>query len=92
VSTVSKSSKTPIFYYTVGSLQHASPPPLVIFPSSKWALAFLTPSPHSLRAYLHSSEETCPSSLCLCLFFLPSSLTSRSRFSHASLSPSFLTS
>lgn len=32
-----------------------------------WALAFLIPPIHSLAAYLHSSQVTCPCFLCLCI-------------------------
>ena len=57
--------------------------------SSIWALAFLTPSLHSLAASQYSSQVTCPSFHCLCILFLLSSLTSRSQFRHACLLPSF---
>ncbi|KAK4821329.1 hypothetical protein QYF61_018234 [Mycteria americana] len=50
--------------------------------SSSHILAFLTPS-------LHSSQHTCPCFHCLCISFLPFSLTSRFQLSHDGLLPSF---
>ncbi|KAK4829247.1 hypothetical protein QYF61_002533 [Mycteria americana] len=65
----------------------------MIFPgtefSSSCTLAFLTPSLHNQAASLHSSQDICPCFHCLCISFLPSSLTSRSRLSHAGPLPSF---
>ncbi|KAK4829123.1 hypothetical protein QYF61_002161 [Mycteria americana] len=43
--------------------------------SSSHALAFLTPSLHNWAASLYSSQDTCPCSHCLCISFLPFSLT-----------------
>ncbi|KAK4823326.1 hypothetical protein QYF61_000928 [Mycteria americana] len=60
--------------------------PLAKF-SSSCSLAFLTPSLHNHAASLFSSEDTCPCFHCLCISFLPFSLTSR----HAGLLPSFPT-
>ncbi|KAK4823598.1 hypothetical protein QYF61_003798 [Mycteria americana] len=57
--------------------------------SSSRTLAFLTPSLHNRAASLYSSQDTCPCFHCLCISFLPFSLTSRSRLSHARLLPSF---
>ncbi|KAK4830028.1 hypothetical protein QYF61_008366 [Mycteria americana] len=57
--------------------------------SSSRALAFLTPPLHNQASPLYSSQDTCPCFHCLCISFLPFSLTSRSRLSHASLLPSF---
>jgi len=57
--------------------------------SSIWVLSFLTPSLHSPEVLLHSSQSIYPCFHCLCIFFLLSSLTSRSWFSHAILLPSF---
>ncbi|KAK4828156.1 LOW QUALITY PROTEIN: hypothetical protein QYF61_024071, partial [Mycteria americana] len=55
---------------------------------SSCALAFLTPSLHNQAASLYSSQDTCLCFHCLCISFLPFSLTSRSRLIHASLLPS----
>jgi len=44
---------------------------------------------HSLGASLYSYQVTCPCFHCLCTFFLLSSLSSRSQFSHAVFLPSF---
>ncbi|KAK4810922.1 hypothetical protein QYF61_013330 [Mycteria americana] len=57
----------------------------VMFISSSRALAFLTPSLHKRAASLYSSQDTCPCFHCLCISFLPFSLTS----SHARLLLSF---
>ncbi|KAK4810853.1 LOW QUALITY PROTEIN: hypothetical protein QYF61_008825 [Mycteria americana] len=57
--------------------------------SSSWALAFLTPSLHNWAVSLYSSQVTCPCFHCLCISFLPFSLTSMSQLSHAGLLPSF---
>jgi len=57
--------------------------------SSSCTLAFLTSSPHNWAASLYSSQDTCPCFHCLRSLLLPFSLTSRSRFSHAGLFPSF---
>ena len=57
--------------------------------NSSWALAFLTPSLHSLAASLYSSHTTCLRFYCLCIFLLLFSMTSRSWFGHAGLLPSF---
>ncbi|KAK4827886.1 hypothetical protein QYF61_022309, partial [Mycteria americana] len=55
----------------------------MIFPgtafSSICALAFLTPSLHNPAASLYSSQDTCPCFHCLCISFLPFSLTSRAK-------------
>ncbi|KAK4827897.1 hypothetical protein QYF61_022320 [Mycteria americana] len=53
--------------------------------SSICALAFLTPSLHKPAASVYFSQHTCPCFHCLCISFLPFSLTS----SHASPLPSF---
>ncbi|KAK4810366.1 hypothetical protein QYF61_019285 [Mycteria americana] len=45
--------------------------------SSSCALAFLTPSLHNRAVSLYSSQDTCPCFHCLCISFLPFSLTSR---------------
>ncbi|KAK4818403.1 hypothetical protein QYF61_012324 [Mycteria americana] len=57
--------------------------------SSSCALAFLTPSLHNCAASLYSSQDLSPCFCCLCISFLPFSLTSRSQVIHASLLPSF---
>ncbi|KAK4815575.1 LOW QUALITY PROTEIN: hypothetical protein QYF61_004092 [Mycteria americana] len=56
--------------------------------SSSCTLAFLTPSLHKWAASLYSSQVTRPCFHCLCSSLLLFSLTSMSRFSHASLFPS----
>ena len=56
---------------------------------SNWATSFLTPSLHSLAASLYSCHGICLYFHCLCIFFLLSRLTGRSRLSHAGLLPSF---
>ncbi|KAK4830593.1 hypothetical protein QYF61_012019 [Mycteria americana] len=53
------------------------------------ALAFMAPSLHNQAAPLYSFQNTCPCFHCLCISFLPFSLTSRSRLIHADLLPSF---
>ncbi|KAK4827891.1 hypothetical protein QYF61_022314 [Mycteria americana] len=53
--------------------------------SSICALAFLTPSLHNRAGSVYFSQHTCPCFHCLCISFLPFSLTS----SHASPLPSF---
>jgi len=57
--------------------------------SFTWALAFLTSSLHNLAVSLYSSQRTCASFHCPCIFFLLFSLSSRSQFRHASLLPFF---
>ncbi|KAK4822109.1 hypothetical protein QYF61_010037 [Mycteria americana] len=56
---------------------------------SSCTLAFLTPSLHNQAASLYSSQDTCPSFHCLCISFLPFSLTSRSQLIHTGPLPSF---
>ncbi|KAK4817028.1 hypothetical protein QYF61_026034 [Mycteria americana] len=55
---------------------------------SSCTLAFLTPSLHNQITSLCSSQDTCPCFHCLCISFLPFTLT-RSRLIHAGLLPSF---
>ncbi|KAK4819020.1 hypothetical protein QYF61_024136, partial [Mycteria americana] len=57
--------------------------------SSSRTLAFLTPSLHNWAVSLYFSQDTCPCFHCLCISFLPFSLTRRSRLIHAGLFPSF---
>ena len=64
-------------------------PPLMQF-SSSHALPFLTQSLHNQAMSLYTSQDTCPCFHCLCISFLPFSLTSRSQLIHSGLLPSFL--
>lgn len=66
-----------------GSSFYPLPIPVPVEPWHSW------PYPHSLGASLYSYQVTCPCFHCLCVFFLLSSLSSRSHFSHAVFSPSF---
>jgi len=56
--------------------------------SSIWALAFLTPTLHSLAVSIYFSQVTCSCFQRLFIFFLLFNLTNRSQFSHVGLLPS----
>ncbi|KAK4816953.1 hypothetical protein QYF61_025776, partial [Mycteria americana] len=67
--------------YQLASRVHQGKPFLLFFASlakfsSSCALAFLTPSLHNRAASLYFSQDTCPCFHCLCISFLPFSLTS----------------